>query len=57
LIDSQDKLIEILRALEFYYKTDEVSVDVFNLIMETLDYEDYKLEITRKMFDSMISAN
>lgn len=57
LAKSKNTIIEILRALEFYYKTDEVSVDVFNLIMETLDYEEYKLEITRKIYDSMISAN
>jgi hypothetical protein len=46
-----------LRALEFYFKTDDVSIDVFNLIMETLDFEEYKQEITRKINGSYLSAN
>ena len=50
-------IIELLRALEYYNATDEVSIDVFNVILETLNYEDYKIEVIRKVYDSMVSGN
>ncbi len=47
----------MLKALEFYYTTDEVSIEVFELILETLDYEDYKAEVIRKIYDVVVSVN
>lgn len=53
----KNSIIEALKALEYYYTTDEVNTDVFMLMIETLDYEEYKDEIIRKIYDLIASIN